>query len=39
MIYMDITIDVDEYPLAPGSIKEVLKENKFPTHKINNDLK
>ncbi len=30
---------IDEYPLLPGTIKDVLKENKFPTHKINNDLK
>ncbi len=25
---------IDEYPLLPKVIKEVLKENKFPTHKI-----
>ena len=30
---------IDEYPLLPEVIKEILKENKFPTHKINNDLK
>ena len=30
---------IDEYPILPKIIKEVLKENKFPTHKINNDLK
>lgn len=29
---------IDEYPLLPGVVKEVLKENKFPTHKINNDI-
>ena len=30
---------IDEYPLLPKVIKEVLKENKFPIHKINNDFK
>lgn len=30
---------IDEYPLLPKAIKEVLKESKFPIHKINNDLK
>ena len=30
---------IDEYPLLPIAIKDVLKENKFPIHKINNDLK
>ena len=30
---------IDEYPLLPKAIKDVLKENKFPIHKINNDLK
>lgn len=30
---------IDEYPVLPKAIKEILKENKFPTHKINNDLK
>lgn len=30
---------IDEYPLLPQAIKEVLNENKFPIHKINNDLK
>lgn len=30
---------IDEYPLLPKAIKEVLKEKKFPTHKVNNDLK
>ena len=29
---------IDEYPLLPKAIKDVLKENKFPVHKINNDL-
>ena len=29
----------DEYPLLPRTVKDVLKENKFPIHKINNDLK
>lgn len=30
---------IDEYPLLPSAIKSVLKENQFPVHKINNDLK
>ena len=30
---------IDEYPLLPRAVKDVLKENKFPTHKINHDLK
>lgn len=30
---------IDEYPLLPIAIKDILKENKFPIHKINNDLK
>lgn len=30
---------IDEYPLLPGVVKDVLKDNKFPVHKINNDLK
>ena len=30
---------IDEYPLLPRAVKHVLKENKFPIHKINNDLK
>ena len=30
---------IDECPLLPKAIKDVLKENKFPTHKINHDLK
>lgn len=28
---------IDEYPLLPKAMKEVLKEKKFPIHKINND--
>ena len=28
---------IDEYPLRPDVLKEVLKENKFPVHKINID--
>ena len=35
-IYLD---RIDEYPLLPRAIKDILKENKFPIHKINNDLK
>lgn len=30
---------IDEYPLLPRAVKDVLTENKFPIHKINNDLK
>ena len=30
---------LDEIPLLPEIIKEVLKENKFPVHKINDELK
>ena len=30
---------IDNYPLLPIAIKDILKENKFPIHKINNDLK
>ena len=30
---------IDEYPILPKAVKDVLKENKFPIHKINNDLK
>lgn len=28
---------IDEYPLRPNVLKDVLKENKFPVHKINID--
>ena len=30
---------IDEYPLMPSIMKDILKENKFPTHKINDELK
>lgn len=30
---------IDEYPLLPQVSKTILKENKFPAYKINNDLK
>ena len=30
---------IDEYLILPLVIKEILKENKFPIHKINNELK
>lgn len=30
---------IDQYPLLPEAIKEVLKQDKFPIHKINDDLK
>lgn len=29
---------IDLYPLKPKVIKDVLKENKFPVHKINKDM-
>ena len=29
--------EIDKYPLLPKAIKSILKENKFPVHKINND--
>lgn len=31
--------NIEEYPLMPIVLKDVLKENKFPIHKINNELK
>lgn len=30
---------IEQYPLWPKAIREILKENKFPVHKINNDMK
>ncbi len=30
---------IDQYPLRPEIMKTVLKEAKFPVHKINNDMK
>lgn len=30
---------IDEYPLYPKAIKDILKQNKFPIHKINDELK
>ena len=30
---------IEEYKLLPKVLKEVLKENKFPIHKINDELK
>ena len=30
---------IEEYTLLPKVVKKVLKENKFPVHKINNDMK
>ena len=30
---------MNEYKILPGIIKEIIKENKTPIHKINNDLK
>ena len=36
--WIDLDI-IDEYPLLPKAMKDVLKENRFPVHKINNELK
>ena len=30
---------IEQYPIKPKVIKDILKENKFPTYKINNDMK
>ena len=30
---------IEEYPILPKAIKSILKENKFPIHKINYDMK
>lgn len=30
---------IENYPLVPIAIRDVLKENNFPVHKINNDMK
>lgn len=35
--WLDVS-KIDEYPLLPTSIKSVLKENKFPVHKITKDI-
>lgn len=35
--WLDIS-KIDEYQLLPSSIKSVLKENKFPVHKITKDI-
>ena len=29
---------LDEYPLLPKTVKDILKENKFPVHKINKEI-
>ena len=29
---------IDEYNIVPSAIKDILKENKFPTHVINKDM-
>ncbi len=29
---------IDQYPLVPKVIKEILKEENLPIHKINNDM-
>ncbi len=33
------TEKIDQYPLWPKVIQTILKEGKFPVHKINNDMK
>ncbi len=35
---MDITIKSDAYNLLPNVMKEILKQGKYPVHKINNDM-
>lgn len=30
--------EIDKYPLKPQAIKDILKNGKYPVHKINNDL-
>lgn len=30
---------IDEYPILPRAVKKILKDNNFPVHKINDDLK
>ena len=36
--YEWIDIDrIEQYPLFPEVVKQILKENKFPTHRINRD--
>lgn len=38
--YEWIEIDkIEQYPLKPQIMKEILKEKIYPTHKINNDMK
>lgn len=40
LIYEWLDLDkLEEYPILPKATKDVLKENKFPVHKINNDMK
>ena len=29
---------IEEYNILPKCVNQILKENKFPIHKINNDL-
>ena len=37
--YEWIDIDkLDDYKVLPEAMKSILKENKFPVHKINNDM-
>lgn len=36
--WLDIN-KIDEYPLLPRVVKSILKKNKFPIHKINDDLR
>ncbi len=36
--WIDLDI-IDEYQLLPKAMKDVLKEKRFPVHKINNELK
>lgn len=39
LVYEWIDLDeIDKFDLRPKEVKEILKENKFPVHKINNDI-
>lgn len=39
LVYEWLDLDeIDKFDLRPKEVKEILKENKFPVHKINNDI-
>ena len=38
LVYEWIPLEkIDEYPIKPNVVKEILKQGKFPIHKINKD--